>query len=367
MRTAPSLIRLAAVGSLLLAGVACGSDAEVATNTTAAPVVETVAPTDSSIVDTVAPDTTVVDTTAPAETAAPVDLPTIVVTTNVLGDIVSNAVGDLAEVEVIMPIGADPHDFAPSAREAESMENADLLVINGADFEEGMIDIIEQVESSGTPVFSFAEQIELLKFEDEHGHEEEEGEEHSEEEGEHAHEGGDPHIWTDPTRMITAVEALGANLALMGIMDAAALDAQVQSYVAELTDLVAEMETTLAAVPEAQRVLVTNHEVFGYFADRFGFEVVGAVVPSLSTNAEPSTAEVEELVALIQAEQIPAIFADTSSPTQLAEVIAEEAGSDVAVVSLYSESLGEAGSGAESYIGMMLINAQLIAEALAAA
>ena len=287
------------------------------------------------------------------------DIPTIVVTTNVVGDIVANAVGDLANVEVIMPIGADPHDFAPSAREAESMETADLLVINGADFEEGMLDIIEQVEASGTPIFSFAEQIELLELA------EEEGEEHAEEEGEHGHEGGDPHIWTDPSRMIAAVEALGTELALMGIIDATALDAQVQSYVAELTALVAEMETTLAVVPETERVLVTNHEVFGYFADRFGFEVVGAVVPSLSTNAEPSTAEVEELVALIEAEQIAAIFADTSSPTRLAEAIASSVGNDVAIVALYSESLGEPGSGAETYIDMMLTNAALIAEALA--
>ena len=137
-----------------------------------------------------------------------------------------------------------------------------------------------------------------------------------------------------------------------------------QSYVDELTALDAEMEDTLSTIPAEQRVLVTNHVVFGYFADRFSFEVVGAVIPSSTTNAEPSTAEVEALVALIEQEQIPAIFADTSSPTRLAGAIASSASGDVQVVALYSESLGEPGSGADTYLTMMATNATLIADAL---
>jgi len=302
------------------------------------------------------------DTAAP-ETAA--ELPTIVVTTNILGDIVTQAVGDLAEVEVIMPVGSDPHDFSPSARQAESMENADLLVVNGAGFEEGMIDIIEQVESSGTPVFEFADHVELLEFDGDHDDhsDDETSEDHSDDE----HSGGDPHIWTDPSRMIIGVEAFGAEFATIEGVDAAAVEAQVQSYVDQLRELDAEMEETLSAIPTENRVLVTNHEVFGYFADRFDFEVVGAVVPSLTSIAEPSTAEIEALVALIEQEQIPAIFADTSSPTRLADAIASSADNDVEVVVLFSESLGEPGSGAETYIAMMSTNATLIADALAPA
>ncbi len=322
-----------------------------------------------------------------SETSSNDELPTIVVTTNILGDIVTQTVGDLAEVEVIMPAGADPHDFAPSARQAESMENADLLVTNGAGFEEGMLVVLEQVESSGTPVFSFADQIELIEF----SGEEHSDEEHSDEEekpsgtddadhsddAEHSddadhsddaeHSGDDPHIWTDPSRMITAVEAFGAEFASLDGIDAADVEAQVQSYVDELTALDAGMEETLSTVPDDQRVLVTNHEVFGYFADRFDFEVVGAVIPSSTTSAEPSSAEVAALVALIEQEQIPAVFADTSSPTRLADAIASSASGEVQVVVLYSESLGEAGSGADTYIAMMATNATLIADALAPA
>lgn len=325
MRKILTLSRVAAVCALSVLTVACGSDDSTSDNTD---------------------NGDAAGTTTPADTSSNGELPTIVVTTNILGDIVTQAVGDLAEVEVVMPVGADPHDFAPSARQAESMENADLLVTNGAGFEEGMREVIEQVESSGTPVFSFADQVELIEFSGE------------------GHIGDDPHIWNDPSRMITAVEAFGVEFASLGGVDAAAVEAQVQSYVDELTALDAEMEDTLSTIPAEQRVLVTNHVVFGYFADRFSFEVVGAVIPSSTTNAEPSTAEVEALVALIEQEQIPAIFADTSSPSRLAGAIASSASGDVQVVALYSESLGEPGSGADSYLTMMATNATLIADAL---
>jgi len=379
MRKILTLSRVAAVCSLGVLAVACGSDDTTSDNTTA-----TSSATTEEIVtaDTVGATSTTSPpgTTTPADTIPNVELPTIVVTTNILGDIVTQTVGDLAEVEVIMPAGADPHDFAPSARQAESMENADLLVTNGAGFEEGMLVILEQVESSGTPVFSFADQIELIEFSDEADHDHDHGHSHDDEEKpvgtdeaghskdeEHNHSGKDGHIWTDPSRMITAVEAFGVEFASLDGVDAAAVASQVQSYVDELIALDVEMESTLSTIPAEQRVLVTNHEVFGYFANRFSFEVVGAVIPSSTTNAEPSTAEVEALVALIEQEQIPAIFADTSSPTRLAEAIASSAGGDVQVVALYSESLGEPGSGADTYLTMMATNAKLIAEALTTA
>jgi len=276
-------------------------------------------------------------------------------------------------------------------------------VVNGAGFEEGMIALIEQVESSGTRVFAFADHIELIEFDGDHDHGDEDkddghshdddshshddedkddghnhgdedkddshshDDDHSDEahsDDDHAHSGDDPHIWTDPSRMVTAVEAFGAEFASLDNVDAAAVEAQVQSYVDQLAALDAEMEQVLSTVPAENRVLVTNHEVFGYFADRFDFEVVGAVIPSMTTSAEPSVAAVEALVALIEDEQIPAIFADTSGSTRLAEAIASSAGNEVAIVVLFSESLGEPGSGADTYIGMMSTNARLIADAL---
>jgi zinc/manganese transport system substrate-binding protein len=337
MRRVLTLSRSAAVGALAVLAVGCGSDGSESGTGTA---------------------------------ASSGDVPTIVVTTDILGDVVGKVVGDLAEVEVVMPSGADPHDFAPSARQAESMENADLLVVNGAGFEEGMTDVIDNVASSGTPVFTFTDHVELLAFDgvDTHGEEpadqapetDHSGDDHSGDDP----SGDDPHFWTDPARMITAVVALGAEFGAVDGIDPAVVDAQMRSYVDELAALDAEMEESLSSVPDEQRVLVTNHEVFAYFADRFDFEVVGAVIPSLTTSAEPSTAEVEALADLVAEEQIPAIFADTSGSTRLAEAIAASAGSEVEIVLLFSESLGPPGSGAETYVAMMSTNASLIADAL---
>ena len=143
------------------------------------------------------------------------------------------------------------------------------------------------------------------------------------------------------------------------------MSASVDAYVVELESLDASITEELAPIPDERRVLVTNHEVFGYFADRYDFEVVGAIVPSLTTNAEPSASDIEELAAVIQAEGISAVFGETTQSTQLADALADEVGGDVVVVALFSESLGASGSGAETYLDMMSANADLIAAALA--
>src|SRR5690606_12055858 len=119
-------------------------------------------------------------------------------------------------------------------------------------------------------------------------------------------------------------------------------------------------EDTLAVVPPERRKLVTNHDVLAYFADRYGFEVIGAVIPTTTTQSAASAAQIDRLAAIVAAEGVPAVFTDTSSPDDLAATLADEVG-DVAVVELYSESLGEPGSGADTYAGMVRTNAARIA------
>ena len=203
-----------------------------------------------------------------------VQRPTIVVTTSILGDIVTHVVGDQAAISVIMPLGADPHDFAPSARQATDMEQADLLVVNGAGFEAGMEDLIDNVADAGTLIFTAADEVELLTIGD--------------------GDTPDPHIWTDPDRMSDLVEPLVEAILTADIVaDEAALRASGDAYADELVRLGDDIDVALASIPAADRVLVTNHEVFGYFADRFDFDVIGAVIPSLNTSAEPSAADIE--------------------------------------------------------------------------
>ncbi|MEL6893554.1 MAG: metal ABC transporter substrate-binding protein, partial [Actinomycetota bacterium] len=201
---------------------------------------------------------------------------------------------------------------------------------------------------------------------EEHSDEEKDDDhDHGDEHDGHDHSGADPHFFTDPVRMAAAVEGIVDFLQdEVDLVDPAALEASGDAYVAELTSLDAEVAELVASIPEDRRVLVTNHEVFGYFADRYGFEVVGAVVPSGSTTESVSAGELAELAEVVEAEGVPAIFADTSSSDELAQTLADEVG-DIAVVELFSESLGDADSDGATYLAMVRTNADRISAALA--
>lgn len=312
------------------------------------------------------------------DSAAGDGTPTIVVTTDILGDVVAHLTGDLAEVEVVMPAGADPHEFQPSARQAAALRDADVVVANGAGFEEGLEDAVHGAEEDGVVVFEAIDSVEALapaddhedddhadEGEDEHADEDEHAGEGDEESDDHGHGDVDPHFFTDPARMATAAEALAGLLAdEVPALDTDEFRDRAAAYVEELTALDDEVATTLAAVPAAQRKLVTDHDVFGYFADRYDFEIVGAVIPSTTTQAAPSAGDIDDLASTVESEGVPAVFADTASPDRLTDTLAAEVG-DIEVVQLFSESLGEEGSGAETYLDMVRTNAERIAEAMA--
>jgi zinc/manganese transport system substrate-binding protein len=276
------------------------------------------------------------------------DRPRVVVTTSIIGDIARQVAGDQVDIEVVLPVGADPHEFSPSARQAEAMQGADLLVVNGAAFEQGLLAVIEGAEADGTPTFTVADHVTMRHVDGE----------------DHDAGGDDPHLWTDPENVAAAVPALAAALEELDGVDGAAIDRRAARYVGELHELDAEITDILAPIPVPRRVLVTNHEAMGYFADRYGFDVVGTVVPSMTTEAAASAAGLEDLARVVRERGVPAIFAETTQPTQLAAALAEEVGGDVQVVELYTESLGEPGSGADTYVGMLRADAELIAGAL---
>jgi zinc/manganese transport system substrate-binding protein len=273
------------------------------------------------------------------------DGPHVVVTTNVLGDVVSELVGDEAGVEVIMRPGTAPHEFQASAQQVAAMRDADVLVTNGAGFEEGLTETIEAAEQDGVPTFAAIDAVDTLQLEGDGG--------------------TDPHFFTDPARMAAAARGM-ADFLLDEVpaLDTPAFASRARATIDELHALDGEVERILSVVPADRRTLVTNHEVFGYFADRYGFDVVGAVIPAGTTQAEPSAAQLDELAQTIEEQQVPAIFVETSSPTRLADALADEVG-DVDVVELFSESLGDQGSGGETYAAMMRTNAGRIADALA--
>ena len=286
----------------------------------------------------------------------------IVATTTILGDVVSNLVGDDGRVETIMPIGADPHDFEASAQQAALIREADLVIANGLGLEEGLVDLIASAEGEGANVLELAPLLDPLPFAGDHGHDED-GDEAAEPEDDHGDD--DPHFWQDPVRMAEAVRLIAQRLAELQIANPARDWSQrAETYAAEIMDAHAANESVLATVPIERRKLVTNHEAFGYFADRYRFEVIAVVVPGGSTLAAPSAGDLADLVEEMKHEGMRAIFAENTNPTALAEAVAAELDEQVTVVQLYTDSLGEAGSAASTYIGLITENARLVTEAL---
>ncbi|MCE2525384.1 MAG: zinc ABC transporter substrate-binding protein [Acidimicrobiia bacterium] len=357
----------------------------------------------------VAPDPPAAVSDAPAaaetEEVAEAEPALIMATTTIWADVTRNvACGGLAEVESILPPLADPHDYEPSMSDRARLDQADIIVTNGLELEEGLEDILESVEADGTPVFTAGDYMTTLEFDAEmfggHHDEEDEGEDHGDEDGDddededhadededhadedgdddededHADEDGDdededhadeedghgsedPHVWLDPVRVAQAVENLGPALVQLAGLDADRVAACTDAYLAELADLHREITESLAPVPAAQRKLVTNHDSLGYFADRYDFEVIA------TTLAEPSPADLEELAHVIEENGVPAIFAEALHGAGEASALAEQL-DGVTIASLYTGALGEAGSGAETYVAMMRHNARTIAGTL---
>ncbi|MBL3699983.1 zinc ABC transporter substrate-binding protein AztC [Leucobacter luti] len=286
--------------------------------------------------------------TAVAEDASP----QVVVTTNILGDVVERIAGDEAAVTTLMKPNADPHSFEISAQEAARLESAALIVANGLGLEEGLQQHLDRAEALDVPTVIAGDHIEVLSYAA------------ADAGGTDAGDTADPHFWTDPARMGEVVDAIAAALAATDGVDPAAIRANATAYRAELARLDADMTAAFAAIPPERRALVTNHHVFGYLAERFDFTVVGAAIPGGTTLAAPSAADLRDLAAAIDTARVPTIFAESSQPDRLMQVLAEEAGIRVDVVELFTESLTAPGEGADTYLTMMRSNTARIATGL---
>lgn len=361
---------------------ACSSD-DAATDTETAEVIteETTEPT---------PEETEAVATGSDSDSSPVQ---VVATTTMLGDVAAQIVACAnpeSTATTLMPIGADPHDFAPSSAQVAEMVTAQVVISNGLGLEAGLDDALENAASDGATVIEIADMVDPIPFgagghddhsdeakedehsEDEHGHDDEHSEdEHSEDEhghdeakeDDHDHDHGseDPHFWFDMNRMATAAQLIGDELAVDNGQAYADCGTQVAD---EIRAAEADVRALLESVPTDQRILVTDHDALGYLADVYGYEVAGTVIPAGTTLAEPSSADLAELVEVMQDEGVRVIFANTADPSALSDAVAAEVGGDVQVVQLFVGSLGEPGSGAEDYISMMRTNAQLISGAL---
>lgn len=276
-------------------------------------------------------------------------VPVIVATTGIWADVVANIACDgAAEVITLIPPGGDPHAFEPSLADRGRLGDADLVVANGLGLEEGLDDTLQAVEKEGVQVFAVGDHVTTLRIGTDGAVDPDEG--------------ADPHIWFDPARVLEAVPVLADALVQAGV-ERVEVERCAAAYSRELTTIDTAVEAALWVVPEDRRRLVTNHDSLAYFADRYGFEVIGTVIPSPSTLAETNPAEIEELAQLIEDAGVPAVFAEAQHSSADADALASRVG-DIEVVTLYSGSLGEKGSGAETYLGLLQTDADLIAGAL---
>jgi zinc/manganese transport system substrate-binding protein len=264
--------------------------------------------------------------------------PVVVATTGIWADVAGMVACDGAvTVEALVPPGGDPHGYEPSLRDRERLDAAALIVANGGGLEALLDDTLEQVEGGGVPVVRM---VDLAGGDD-----------------------GDRHVWFDPAAVSAALPALGDALVDAGA-GRAAIDRCVGAAQTELRELDADVAAALAVVPAERRVLVTNHDSLGAFADRYGFEVLGSVLPSTSTLGEASPSALESLEEEIEATGVPAIFAEKLHATADADALGDRLG--VEVVELYTDALGEPGSGADTYPGLLRTDAARIAAALGA-
>ncbi|WP_300266763.1 metal ABC transporter substrate-binding protein [Microbacterium sp.] len=270
--------------------------------------------------------------------------PTVYVTTNILGDVVSELADDQFEVVTLMPPGADPHSFELSARQAAGLRDADLIIANGLGLEEGLAQHVDAAAAEGATVVEAGVYVDVLDYADDAG--------------------PDPHFWTDPTQMISVVDEIAPLLTELDGVPAASIRAAADGYRAELIELDEHMASTLAQIPAEHRALVTNHHVFGYLARRYDVTLLGAAIPGGTTLAAPSPADLESLVSAIDTAGVGTIFAESSQPDRLVQVLADEADRDVAVVELITESLAPAGEPGDSYLDMMRVNTERIAQGL---
>jgi ABC-type Zn uptake system ZnuABC Zn-binding protein ZnuA len=356
-------------------------------------------------------------------TTAQDDEPINVVTSfSVLADIVENVGGDHVAVTSLVPVGGGAHTFDPSPDQIATLADADLVVKVGGDFEPWLDDLVESSGSSATVFEAFPDHHIDDDHTDEHGddhadehangatpaddHADEHGDDHADDHGddhaddhaddahadeatptddhgddhaddEHAeddlgHEGeehgahSDLHAWLDVHNTIHTVENISETLAEIDPDNADAYLANTESYVAELEELETYIIDQTETLPENERLLITTHQTFDPFAEAYGYEVVGVLLESHTTvGADAPASHLAELVGIVQDNDIPAVFSDTPGGESILEPLATEAGIEVAP-SLYVDTLGEEGSGAETYIDMMRHNIDTIVTALGA-
>ena len=279
----------------------------------------------------------------------------VLATTSIVSNVVSLVGGEEIETTTLLPLGSDPHGFEPTPQDMTKILDADVIFANGAGLEEFLDNLIESAGAQNKVVY-VSRGIELRRLESQPS---QEGTTYIEDDDQ---VGGDPHTWVDPNNVMIWVHNIKDTLSELDPQDAEYYQVNSEKYENSLKELDTWIREQVADVPEANRKIVSDHNLLGYFADQYGFEQVGAVIPSYSTLAEPSASELAELEDTVKELGVKAVFVGNTVNPSLATRVAEDTGTNL--VFIYSGSLTEPGGEAGSYIDYMRYNVLTIVEAL---
>ncbi|NLT34470.1 MAG: zinc ABC transporter solute-binding protein [Gaiellales bacterium] len=271
--------------------------------------------------------------------------PSVLAVESFLADIAQNVAGDRLKVDVLLPSGVDPHSFQPSPADAGRVSVAHVVIVNGAGLEAFLADLMNASGSQARVVEASAGlQPRLSRWGDEAGE-------------------SDPHFWLDPVMVKTYVDNIRDGLAAADPAGAAEYERNAAAYQVELDELNAWIVSQVQRVPSGRRLLVTNHENLGYFADRYGFQLVGTLLAGVSSGASPSAQDLAKLEDDIRRLGVPAVILETGADPKLAQQVAQDTGARV-VTEVHTHALGPAGGSADTYLDMMRHNVTVIVDAL---
>ena len=262
-----------------------------------------------------------------------------------LADITQNIAGDRLKVDSLIPIGLDPHNFEVTPQDVARIADSGLLVENGFNLENWLKPVLENTGGKQITI----EAAKGLTGRSPHP-------------GEPVGE-MDPHFWMDPTKVITYIENIRVGLSQIDPGGESAYRQNAENYFNALKDLDQWIQTQVSQVPPERRLLVTNHESLGYFADRYGFQVIGTIIPSVSTGSSPSAQQMAQLVDQVKKSGARVVFLEMGTNPQMAEQLANETGIKV-VTDLYTHTLTPPGGPAPNYLDMMRYDTKIIVEAL---
>ncbi len=299
----------------------------------------------------------------------------VVTTTSIAGDVVSQVVGDKVELTILMKRGANPHSYEPTPKDMAAVESADVVFVSGVGLEESLLESLENVSAN---VMSLSDGVDInTDFEDhdedEHDHHDE-GEDHDEDEHEHHeeehhhhHAEGDPHVWMSPINVIVWVQNVEKTMSELDPANSDYYAANADAYIEKLYAVDKEIQDAYSAIPEADRVLITDHDAFGYYATRYHLSVIGTVVSSFSDNSESSAKDLKDLVNIMEEHKVSALYlGNTSSDSvkDLTTTLKNELSYTVDIKELLTGSLTEEGGDADNYLDFLRFNTKQIIDGL---